>query len=151
MMLDFDLCYRAIRSRDSRFDGRFVTAVTSTGIYCRPSCPARTPLAANTRFYPCAAAAEAAGFRACRRCRPEASPGSPDWNLRADLAARALRLIDEEVMDREGIGGLARRLTVSERHLRRELIAEVGALPSPSPAPDARERLGCSSIRRRCR
>lgn len=129
MNLDFDMCYRAIRSRDTRFDGRFFTGVTSTGIYCRPICPAQTPRPANVRFYACAAAAEAAGFRACRRCRPDVAPGSPDWNVRADLAARALRLIAEGFLDTEGVGGLARRLAVSERHLHRELIAEVGAGP----------------------
>ncbi len=129
MNLDFDLCYRAISSRDARFDGRFVTAVTSTGIYCRPICPAQTPRQANVRFYPCAAAAEASGFRACRRCRPESSPGSPDWNVRADLVARALRLIAEGAIDTLGVGGLAQRLAVSERHLHRELVAEVGAGP----------------------
>lgn len=126
---NFDLCYRAIRSRDARFDGRFFTAVISTGIYCRPICPAQTPQAKNVRFYACAAAAEAAGFRACRRCRPETSPGSPDWNVRADLAARALRLIADGVVDSEGVAGLADRLAVSERHLHRELVAEVGAGP----------------------
>ncbi len=126
---DFDLCYRAICSRDARFDGRFFTAVTSTGIYCRPICPAPTPQAPHVRFYPCAAAAEAAGFRACRRCHPEASPGSPDWNVRADLVARALRLIAEGIVDSEGVSGLAHRLAVSERHLHRELMAEVGAGP----------------------
>jgi AraC family transcriptional regulator of adaptative response / DNA-3-methyladenine glycosylase II len=126
---NFDLCYRAICSRDARFDGRFFTAVTSTGIYCRPICPAQTPQAKNVRFYACATAAEAAGFRACRRCRPETSPGSPDWNVRADLAARALRLIADGVVDSEGVAGLAGRLAVSERHLHRELMAEVGAGP----------------------
>ncbi len=126
---DFDLCYRAICSRDQRFDGRFFTAVTTTGIYCRPICPAPTPHAPHVRFYPCAAAAEAAGFRACRRCHPEASPGSPDWNMRADLVARALRLIADGVMDSEGVAGLAQRLSVSERHLHRELVAEVGVGP----------------------
>ncbi len=126
---DFDLCYRAIRSRDARFDGRFFTAVSTTGIYCRPICPAPTPQARNVRFFSCAAAAEAAGFRACRRCHPEASPGSPEWNVRADLAARALRLIADGVVDAEGVAGLARRLAVSERHLHRELLAEVGAGP----------------------
>ena len=89
MTLDFDTCYRAVLARDLRFDGRFYTAVTSTGIYCRPVCPARTPARRNMRFYPHPGAAEAAGFRACRRCRPEASPGSPEWNVRADLAGRA--------------------------------------------------------------
>ena len=126
---DFDLCYRALCSRDTRFDGRFFTAVTSTGIYCRPICSAPTPQARNVRFYPCAAAAVSAGFRACRRCHPEASPGSPDWNVRADLVARALRLIAEGVVDSEGVAGLASRLAVSERHLYRELMAEVGAAP----------------------
>jgi AraC family transcriptional regulator of adaptative response / DNA-3-methyladenine glycosylase II len=126
---DFDLCYRALCSRDARFDGRFFTAVTSTGIYCRPVCPAPTPYAQNVRFYSCAAAAEAAGFRACRRCHPESSPGSPDWNVRADLAARALRLIADGIVDSEGVSGLAGRLAVSERHLHRELVAEVGIGP----------------------
>jgi AraC family transcriptional regulator of adaptative response / DNA-3-methyladenine glycosylase II len=126
---DFDLCYRALCSRDSRFDGQFFTAVTSTGIYCRPICPAPTPHAQNVRFYAYAAAAEAAGFRACRRCHPEASPGSPDWNVRADLVARALRLIAEGLVDSDGVSGLACRLAVSERHLHRELVAEVGIGP----------------------
>ncbi|MBA2677450.1 MAG: DNA-3-methyladenine glycosylase 2 family protein [Ktedonobacteraceae bacterium] len=129
MSTDFDLCYRALCSRDQRFDGRFFVAVTTTGIYCRPICPARTPHAPHVRFYPCAAAAEAAGFRACRRCHPEASPGSPDWNMRADLVARALRLIADGVVDDEGVAGLAGRLSVSERHLHRELVAEVGVGP----------------------
>lgn len=126
---DFDLCYRALCSRDTRFDGQFFTAVTSTGIYCRPICPAPTPHARNVRFYAYAAAAEAAGFRACRRCHPEASPGSPDWNVRADLVARALRLIAEGVVDNDGVAGLASRLAVSERHLHRELVTEVGVGP----------------------
>ena len=126
---DFDVCYRALCSRDARFDGRFFAAVTSTGIYCRPICPAQTPQAHHVRFYSCAAAAEAAGFRACRRCHPEASPGSPDWNIRADLVARALRLIADGIVDTEGVSGLARRLAVSERHLHRELVAEVGVGP----------------------
>ena len=126
---NFDRYYRAICSRDARFDGRFFTAVTTTGIYCRPICPAPTPYASHVRFFACAAAAEAAGFRACRRCHPEASPGSPDWNVRADLAARALRLIAAGVIDTEGVVGLARRLAVSERHLHRELLAAVGVGP----------------------
>jgi AraC family transcriptional regulator of adaptative response / DNA-3-methyladenine glycosylase II len=126
---DFDLCYRALCSRDARFDGRFFTAVTSTGIYCRPICPAQTPQARHIRFYSCAAAAESAGFRACRRCHPEASPGSPDWNVRADLVARALRLIADGMVDAEGVTGLAQRLAVSERHLHRELVAEIGVGP----------------------
>jgi AraC family transcriptional regulator, regulatory protein of adaptative response / DNA-3-methyladenine glycosylase II len=126
---DFDLCYRALCSRDARFDGRFFTAVTSTGIYCRPICPAPTPYAQNVRFYSCAAAAEAGGFRACRRCHPESSPGSPDWNVRADLVARALRMIADGIVDNEGVSGLASRLAVSERHLHRELVAQIGVGP----------------------
>jgi AraC family transcriptional regulator, regulatory protein of adaptative response / DNA-3-methyladenine glycosylase II len=127
---DHERCYRAVASRDSRFDGRFVTAVTSTGIYCRPSCPAQTQKRENVRFYPGATAAVAAGFRACRRCRPEAAPGSRDWDLRADLAARALRAIAAGAVDDErGVPALARSLHVSERHLHRVLVAEVGAGP----------------------
>jgi AraC family transcriptional regulator of adaptative response / DNA-3-methyladenine glycosylase II len=129
MQLDFSTCYRAIQSRDSRFDGRFFVAVTSTGIYCRPICPAQTPQERNVRFYPSAAAAEAAGFRACRRCRPEAHPGSPDWNVRADLVGRALRHIAEGSIDVDGVDALARRLAVSPRHLHRELVREVGVGP----------------------
>lgn len=126
---DFETCYRAVSSRDSRFDGRFFTAVTSTGIYCRPICPARTPKRENVRFYPVAAAAAAAGFRACRRCRPDRGPGSPDWNVRADLVGRALRLIAAGAVDGGGVGELATRLHVSERHLNRSLVAEVGVGP----------------------
>lgn len=132
---DHDRCYRAVASRDARFDGRFVTAVTTTGIYCRPSCPAQTPRRENVRFYPCAAAAVAAGFRACKRCQPEAAPGSREWDLRGDLAARALRAIAAGAIDGSGGGtdggvpALARSLHVSERHLHRVLVAEVGAGP----------------------
>jgi AraC family transcriptional regulator, regulatory protein of adaptative response / DNA-3-methyladenine glycosylase II len=129
MHLDFDHCYRALSSRDARFDGSFFAGVTSTGIYCRPSCPARSVKRANVRFFPTAAAAQAAGFRACKRCRPDASPGSPEWDVRADLVGRAMRLIADGVVDREGVDGLARRLHVSARHLQRQLVAEVGAAP----------------------
>ncbi|HEX8630028.1 MAG TPA: AlkA N-terminal domain-containing protein [Catenuloplanes sp.] len=129
MELDFERCYRAVDSRDQRFDGWFITAVTSTGIYCRPSCPAVTPKRQNVRFYPCAAAAQRGGFRACRRCRPDAAPGSPDWDLRADLVGRAMRLITDGVVDRDGVPGLASRLGYTERHLHRMLSAEVGAGP----------------------
>ncbi len=129
MYTDFDRCYRAISSRDARFDGRFYTAVSSTGIYCRPSCPAQTPRRQNVRFYPQAAAAAAAGFRACRRCRPDTAPGSREWDSRGDLAARALRLVADGAVDAGGVGSLARRLAVSERHLHRLLVAEVGAGP----------------------
>ena len=126
---DFDRCYRAVQSKDARFDGWFVTAVLSTGIYCRPSCPVRPPKARNMRFYPTAAAAQQAGFRACKRCRPDATPGSPEWNVRADLVARAMRLIADGVVDRDGVGGLATRLGYSTRQLERHLLAEVGAGP----------------------
>ncbi|MEW9527031.1 AlkA N-terminal domain-containing protein [Microbispora sp. NPDC049125] len=127
--LDFDACYLAVSARDSRFDGRFYTAVTSTGIYCRPICPARTPARRNVRFYRHAAAAEAAGFRPCRRCRPELSPGDPGWDVRADLVSRALRLIDDGAADEQGVAGLARRLHVTERHLHRLFVAELGTGP----------------------
>jgi AraC family transcriptional regulator of adaptative response / DNA-3-methyladenine glycosylase II len=126
---DNERCYRAVQAKDSRFDGWFFTAVTSTGIYCRPSCPAITPKRANVRFYPTAAAAQLAGFRACKRCRPDASPGSPEWNVRADVVGRAMRLIADGVVDRDGVSGLAERLGYSERHLHRQLVAEVGAGP----------------------
>jgi AraC family transcriptional regulator of adaptative response / DNA-3-methyladenine glycosylase II len=127
--LDFERCYRAVDSRDQRFDGWFYTGVTSTGIYCRPSCPATTPKRVNVRFYPSAAAAQRAGFRACRRCRPDASPGSPEWDERGDLAGRAMRLIGDGVVDRDGVPGLARRLGYTERHLHRILTAQLGAGP----------------------
>ncbi|HEU4675624.1 MAG TPA: AlkA N-terminal domain-containing protein [Motilibacteraceae bacterium] len=126
---DHATCYRAAAGRDPRWDGRLYLAVTSTGIYCRPSCPARTPRPENCRFYPTAAAAVAAGFRACRRCRPDALPGSRHWDGRGDLAARAVRLIREGAVDEVGVAGVARRLAVSERHLHRVLVAEVGAGP----------------------
>ncbi|WP_173057934.1 AlkA N-terminal domain-containing protein [Phytohabitans houttuyneae] len=129
MELDFERCYRAVDSRDGRFDGWFYTAVTSTGIYCRPSCPAVTPKPENVRFYPSAAAAQRAGFRACRRCRPDAAPGSPEWDVRADVVGRAMRLISDGVVDRDGVPGLASRLGYTERHLHRMLVAELGAGP----------------------
>ncbi len=127
--LDFERCYRAVDSRDPRFDGWFVTAVTSTGIYCRPSCPAVTPKRQNVRFYPSAAAAQRAEFRACRRCRPDAAPGSPEWDVRADVVGRAMRLIADGVVDRDGVPGLAARLGYTTRHLNRMLTSELGAGP----------------------
>src|SRR5438876_2491200 len=128
--LDFERCYRAVESRDARFDGWFITAVKTTGIYCRPSCPTPVrPKRENVRFYPTAAAAQLAGFRACKRCRPDASPGSPEWNVRGDLVGRAMRMIAEGVVDRDGVAGLARRLATSERHLHRLLLTELGAGP----------------------
>jgi len=126
---DFESCYRLSESRDPRYDGIFFIAATSTRLYCRPSCPARQPKRANVRFYPTAAAAQSEGFRACKRCRPDAAPGSPDWNWRADSVARAMRLIADGTVDREGVPGLARRLGFSERHLRRLLAEQVGATP----------------------
>jgi AraC family transcriptional regulator of adaptative response / DNA-3-methyladenine glycosylase II len=125
---DRQACERAVGSKDARFDGWFFCAVVTTGIYCRPSCPAR-PHHKNLRFYSSAAAAQQAGFRACKRCRPDASPGSPQWNVRSDLIARAMRLIGDGVVDREGVSGLASRLGYSVRQVQRELSAEVGAGP----------------------
>ncbi|GMA27604.1 DNA-3-methyladenine glycosylase 2 family protein [Arenivirga flava] len=127
--MDFAQRYRIVASRDRRFDGLFVTAVTSTGIYCRPSCPARTPKESNVRFYPTSAAAHEAGFRACKRCLPEAVPGGPRWNLHGETASRALSLIGDGVVDREGVTGLAARLGYSTRQLGRLLHAELGAGP----------------------
>ena len=126
--MDDEQRYQAAASKDARFDGVFFIAVATTGIYCRPSCPAM-PKRANIRFYPTAAAAQQAGFRACKRCRPDASPGSPEWNTRADLSARAMRLIADGIVDREGIAGLADRLGYEQRQVRRVLTAELGASP----------------------
>jgi AraC family transcriptional regulator of adaptative response / DNA-3-methyladenine glycosylase II len=127
--LEFDRCYRALESRDARFDGWFVVGVRTTGIYCRPSCPAIVPRRRNVVFLRTAAAAQRDGFRACKRCRPDASPGSPEWNVRGDVVGRAMRLIADGVVDREGVGGLAGRLGYSRRQLQRHLVAEVGAGP----------------------
>ncbi|MGI8753187.1 MAG: AlkA N-terminal domain-containing protein [Acidimicrobiales bacterium] len=126
---DRERCLRAVRSKDARFDGWFFTAVVTTGIYCRPSCPVHPPKASNMRFFPSAAAAQQGGFRACKRCRPDASPGSPQWNERADVVARAMRLIADGVVDREGVGGLSARLGYSIRQIERHLRAELGAGP----------------------
>ena len=129
MIDDFERSYRAVQSRDTRFDGWFFTGVTSTHVYCRPSCPAITPKRSNVRFYPTAAAAQQAGFRACMRCRPDASPGSPEWDMRADVAARAMKLIADGIVDREGVAGLANHLGFSVRQVQRVLVAEVGTGP----------------------
>ncbi|MEU5276220.1 AlkA N-terminal domain-containing protein [Streptomyces asoensis] len=128
-MRDQDTRYEAVRSRDARFDGAFFFAVETTGIYCRPSCPAVTPKRHNVRFFATAAAAQGSGFRACRRCRPDAVPGSADWNVRADVVGRAMRLIGDGVVDREGVTGLAGRLGYSARQVQRQLTAELGAGP----------------------
>jgi AraC family transcriptional regulator, regulatory protein of adaptative response / DNA-3-methyladenine glycosylase II len=127
--MDDDQRYQAAASKDARFDGVFFTAVQTTGVYCRPSCPAITPKRANVTFYPTAAAAQQAGYRACKRCRPDASPGSPDWNVRSDVAGRAMRLIADGIVDRDGVPGLAARLGYSPRQVGRVLAAEVGAGP----------------------
>ena len=127
--MDEERWWRAVQGQDPRFDGWFVLGVLTTGIYCRPSCPARTPLRRNVRFHPSAASAQAAGLRACKRCRPDASPGTPAWDARSDLAARAMRLVGDGVVDREGVPGLARRLGYSRRQVERALLAELGAGP----------------------
>jgi AraC family transcriptional regulator of adaptative response / DNA-3-methyladenine glycosylase II len=127
--MDDERRYQAALSKDARFDGVFFTAVTSTGIYCRPSCPAITPKRENMRFYRSAAAAQEAGFRACKRCRPDASPGSPEWNIRADVVGRAMRLIADGIVDRDGVEGLAARLGYEQRQVRRLISAELGAGP----------------------
>jgi AraC family transcriptional regulator, regulatory protein of adaptative response / DNA-3-methyladenine glycosylase II len=129
MHLDSESCYRAVKSRDRRFDGVFYTAVRTTGIYCRPSCPARTPSFHNVTFHPTAAAAQSAGYRACKRCLPDATPGSPDWDVAADAAGRAMRLIGDGVVDRDGVEGLAARVGYTPRHLTRILTHELGAGP----------------------
>ncbi|MEU5902077.1 DNA-3-methyladenine glycosylase 2 family protein [Streptomyces venezuelae] len=128
-VIDEETRYEAVRSRDARFDGAFFFAVRTTGIYCRPSCPAVTPKRQNVRFYTTAAAAQTSGFRACRRCRPDAVPGSADWNVRADVVGRAMRMIGDGVVDREGVPGLAVRLGYSARQVQRQLTAELGAGP----------------------
>ena len=127
--LDDEQCYRAVQSKDARFDGWFVTAVRTTGIYCRPSCPAITPRRHNVEFFLTAATAQQHGYRACKRCRPDASPGSPEWSARADVVGRAMRLIADGLVDRDGVGGLARRLGYSTRQVDRLLVAEVGCGP----------------------
>ncbi|WP_275407774.1 AlkA N-terminal domain-containing protein [Streptomyces coelicoflavus] len=165
MHTDTERCVRAVRSKDARFDGWFFTAVLTTGIYCRPSCPVVPPKPGNMTFYPSAAACQQAGFRACKRCRPDTSPGSPEWNRRADLTARAVRLIADGVVDREGVPGLAARLGYSTRQVERQLLAELGAGPlalaraqraqtarllietTPLPMADIAFAAGFSSIR----
>lgn len=129
MHTDTERCVRAVQSKDARFDGWFFTAVRTTGIYCRPSCPAVPPKVENMTFLPSAAACQQGGYRACKRCRPDTSPGSPEWNARADAVARAMRLIQDGVVDREGVPGLASRLGYSARQVERQLGAELGAGP----------------------
>src|ERR1700727_3225851 len=131
--MDDDQRYQAAASKDARFDGVFFTAVRTTGIYCRPSCPAITPKRANVTLSPTAAAAQQAGYRSCKRCRPDASPGSPDWNVRSDVAARAMRLIADGVVDRDGVPGLAARLGYSTRPIPRQAVGGLGG-GAPGPA-----------------
>ena len=128
-MLDTDRCWQVVEACDPRFDGWVFCGVTSTGIYCRPSCPARTPKRETVRFYATTAGAQAAGLRACKRCHPDATPGSPEWDRRADLVGRAMRLIADGAVDREGVDGLARSLGCTERHLHRQLVSGVGVGP----------------------
>lgn len=127
--LDEQACYLAVRGKDARFDGIFFSGVSSTGIYCRPSCPAITPKRSNLTYYRTSAAAQEAGFRACKRCRPDAAPGSPEWNVRGDLVGRAMRLIADGEIDRAGVAGLASTVGYSERQLNRQLVSEVGVGP----------------------
>lgn len=129
MELDADRCYAAIKSRDARFDGHFFIGVHTTGIYCRPVCPARTPKRANVQFYRHPAEAEAAGLRPCLRCRPETAPGTPAWNGTSATVARALRLINENLAEDLDLGTLAARLGVGDRHLRRLFNEHLGASP----------------------
>lgn len=124
-----ELLERAARTRDPRFDGWFVTGVHSTRIYCRPSCPSLPARASSLTIFPTAAAAQRHGYRACKRCRPDASPGSPEWSTRNDVVARAVRMIADGTVDREGVAGLAARLGYSNRHVHRLLVAELGAGP----------------------
>jgi AraC family transcriptional regulator of adaptative response / DNA-3-methyladenine glycosylase II len=129
MTLDATRCYEALLSRDPRFDGRFFTGVITTGIYCRPICPSRIPRLKNLRFFHCAAAAEAAGFRPCRRCHPEAAPGTPAWSGTSAVVSRALRLIADHGLDDSSVGKLAGRLGLGDRHLRRLFATHLGASP----------------------
>src|SRR5436305_7608387 len=119
MQMDTELCHRAFEIKDARFDGWVFAWVSATGIYCRRSCPARTPKRENRRYFVTAAAAQAAGLRACKRCRPDASPGSPEWDTRADVGGRLVRPIGYGVVDREVVIGLAARVGCSERHVHR--------------------------------
>ncbi|HEV2703711.1 MAG TPA: AlkA N-terminal domain-containing protein [Steroidobacteraceae bacterium] len=129
MDLDHDACYRAVKLRDARFDGRFFTAVKTTGIYCRPVCPARTPKSANVSFFPTAAAAQEAGFRPCLRCRPETAPDMPAWRGTSTTVTRGLALIELGALDEGNVEALALRLGLGERQLRRLFRQHLGASP----------------------
>lgn len=129
MLLDSDACFRAVRARDRRFDGRFFVAISSTRIYCRPICPARPPKRENMRFYSSAAAAEAAGYRPCLRCRPERAPGLSTVDAVSRLVGAAMAGIEEHAASSGRVGELAASLGVSDRHLRRVTEAELGVSP----------------------
>jgi AraC family transcriptional regulator, regulatory protein of adaptative response / methylated-DNA-[protein]-cysteine methyltransferase len=128
-MLDFTAQYEALRQRDPSLDGVAFVAVKTTGVYCRPVCPARTPLARNVRFYPSAAAAERAGYRPCLRCRPETAPFCPAWKGTRTTVERALALIEDGALDRDGVDALAARLGVGARHLSRLFAEHLDASP----------------------
>lgn len=130
MLLDPATCYRAMRARDRRFDGRFFVGVRTTGIYCRPICPARTPRRENVQFFACAAAAAEAGFRPCKRCRPETAPGTPAWLGSSAVVSRALRLIRAGMLSDDDVAGLAARLGIGDRQLRRLFDRHLGASPA---------------------
>src|SRR5215831_13204538 len=128
-LMDREACYRAFQTHDARFDGRVFVGVTSTGIYCRPICPARTPKLANCRFFASAAAAQEAGFRPCLRCRPEIAPELAFWRGTSNTVSRALTLIEAGGLDQDDVEGLASRLGVGARQLRRLFLRHVGASP----------------------
>jgi AraC family transcriptional regulator, regulatory protein of adaptative response / DNA-3-methyladenine glycosylase II len=129
MKLNPDACYRALAARDARFDGRLFVAVHTTGVYCRPICPARTPKRENVTFYPTASAAQEAGFRPCLRCRPECSPDLAVWRGTSNTVSRALALIADGALDQAAVDALAARLGVGERQLRRLFKQHLGASP----------------------
>jgi len=128
-MLDFDTCDAARLARDPAYDGRFFTAVRTTGIYCRPVCPVRQPLSKNVTYYPSAAAAELAGYRPCLRCRPETAPFCPAWNGTRTTVERALKMIDAGALDRGTIADMAEKLGVGSRHLSRLFKQHLDASP----------------------
>ena len=129
MTLDSHTCYRALRARDARFDGRFFVAVSSTRIYCRPVCTVKPPRRENCRFYPSAAAAEAEGYRPCLRCRPELAPGNASVDATSRLAQAAASLMEDRALDESGLDTVAAQLGVTDRHLRRAFGAEFGVAP----------------------
>src|SRR4051812_1081387 len=129
MVFDTATCYRALRARDARFDGRFFVAVSSTRIYCRPVCTVKPPKRENCRFYPSAAAAEQSGYRPCLRCRPELAPGNASIDATTRLAQAAASLIEDGTLNGDGVEGVAGRLGITDRHLRRAFGAEFGVSP----------------------